>query len=403
MTAGADNDRTTDRHGTTSPKLLPGGQDLSTWVTLFYDLVFVAAILIFTKAVEHVHPQTGVLWIVGVFAATWWVWFSSTLLMHRFHQSDLIHRLLLLFQMLVIVLMAMEARVSFDHEASLIGFEFGLLLLSIAAMYARAGYGRHAASEAGAARQLAAVNLAAAVICLIGSLTPQPYRLIINLVGIIIVTTGSASVWRSLSLFTTQDEEHFLERMGAFTLIVCGEAFIETALAVSGASIESIDVWSLMFEFVLVFALFSSYFEDVPWAGIHPNRFGGWSGLHLFAQVSIAATAVSATKLIGDHTGEPLPDSEIIRLTIPLVAFYLALSGIDACSRRRPYAPVLKVHAATSVLVLIVGVMAWFIPWVHLAETLPMLDVIAILHLIAIDRVRERTGVVDREELAVRT
>jgi hypothetical protein len=121
------------------------------------------------------------------------------------------------------------------------------------------------------------------------------------------------------------------------------------------------------------------------------------------AQITIAATAVSATKLIGDHTGEPLPDSEILRLAIPLVAFYLALSGIDACSRRRPYAPVLGVHAATSVLVLIVGVMAWYVPWVHLAEALPMLDVIAILHLVAIDRARKQTGVVDREELPVRT
>jgi low temperature requirement protein LtrA len=32
---------------------------MSTWIELFYDLIFVAAILIFSTAVTHVQPSSG--------------------------------------------------------------------------------------------------------------------------------------------------------------------------------------------------------------------------------------------------------------------------------------------------------------------------------------------------------
>ena len=73
--------------------------DMSIWIELFYDLSFVAAILIISAAVAHVHPSSGIIWIVLVFAALWWVWFTTTICANRFHMVDLPHRLLLLFQM----------------------------------------------------------------------------------------------------------------------------------------------------------------------------------------------------------------------------------------------------------------------------------------------------------------
>jgi len=53
----------------------------------------------------------------------------------------------------------------------------------------------------------------------------------------------------------------------------------EEGLAVSSATIDTIDVGSLVFEFIPVFALFSRYFENVPSAGINPKRFRSWSAL----------------------------------------------------------------------------------------------------------------------------
>jgi len=50
-----DDDQITEAGGTGSSAL----DHMSTWIELFYDLIFVAAILIFSTAVTHVHPSSG--------------------------------------------------------------------------------------------------------------------------------------------------------------------------------------------------------------------------------------------------------------------------------------------------------------------------------------------------------
>jgi len=112
-------------------------------------------------------------------------------------------------------------------------------------------------------------------------------------------------------------------------------------------------------------------------------------------QICIVATAVSATKLVGLDLGEHIPNDEILRLTIPLIVFYLALAGLDACSRRRPVAPLAILHLVTASAIGVVGVLAWYVPQIQLAEALPLIDLVAVAHLIAASKVRRRTEVLD--------
>src|SRR5206468_4958677 len=84
------------------------------------------------------------------------------------------------------------------------------------------------------------------------------------------------------------DEHHLMERLGAFTIIVCGESFVKVAIAVSGNSVDGVDVVALAFQFVLTFALWASYFEDIPHAGLDQRRAGPWLACHLVAQLGIA-------------------------------------------------------------------------------------------------------------------
>ena len=396
--AGGTDDRpgdTTAGHDAVEAK---GHQDdLSTWVALFYDLVFVAATLIFTKGIEHVHPAAGAFWITCVFAAAWWIWYSTTVLADRLLPADIFHRLLLLFQMLLIVLMAMEARVSVEHDSTYLGIEFGLLLITVAILYFRGARGSGPGAQA--AGRLAAVNTVAALCFFGGCLIGEPERLVAFVAGLGISVVGTGVFWHGRIVLSADDERHYVERMAAFTLIVCGEAFIENALAVSGATISTIDIASLVFEFILVFALFSSYFENIPSSGVNPRAFRQSSALHLILQICVAASAVSATKLIGHSLDQRIDDAEILRLTLPLVVFYVALSGLDACSRRRPIAPLAILHLATAAMVGAVGVLAWFVPWIHFAEALPMLGAVAVAQLLVAALLRSRTIVLEAEVL----
>ncbi len=371
---------------------------MSIWIELFYDLGFVAAILIISVAVAHVHPSSGIIWLVLVFVALWWVWFTTTVCANRFRMVDLPHRLLLLFQMLVIVLMAMEARVSVTGDSAYLALEYALLLLTVGLMYFRAArLGK--SSDGGYAVRLAVLNAVSAACFFVAVFLPESARLILSAAGLVLLVIPSIIILHRLNDFSDDDEKHFADRMGAFTLIVCGESFVEIAISVSGATIDTIDVVALVFEFILVFALFTSYFDDIPAAGLNQRRFGGWASLHLVTQICIAGTAVAASKLINLDTSHRLPDIEILRLTTPLAILYIALAGVGVCTRRRPVGPLAVARVLTAVAVAVVGVAAWWIPWIHLAEALPIFAAIAVIHAFVAVRLRTRTLVIDATAL----
>jgi low temperature requirement protein LtrA len=361
---------------------------MARWVELFYDLAFVAAILILSAA-AHGNPLIHDGWIAFIFAASWWVWFSTTTLANRFHMADLVHRLLLLLQMLVIVLMAMEARVSVDHESSALAVEYGVLLGTVALIAYRAS--RIEPSNGRHARRLVVVNACGAVGFLVASTLPQPWRMSLAFIAIAVAVVPTVIWLHHFDVVTTVDEQHLVERMGAFTLIVFGEAFIEVAITVSGATLATIDVLSLVFEFVLVLALFTSYFEDIPTAGLHPRRLGVWAGGHLVAQAGIAATAIAVSQLIDFRTSQSLPDDEVFKLTLPLAGVYLAFAAIGACTRRRPAAPLVLTRVATAGAILVFDLIVWLVSPVHLSEALPVITVVAVVNAAVVVRLRDRT------------
>ena len=124
------------------------------------------------------------------------------------------------------------------------------------------------------------------------------------------------AAWRAIRLvdFPPIDEEHLVERLGAFTIIVCGEAFVKVAIAVSNSKVDGIDVVALTFQFILTFALWASYFEDIPFAGIDQKRFAPWISFHLVMQLGIAGTAIGVSKLVATDFFDHLPAEAILEI-----------------------------------------------------------------------------------------
>ncbi|HEY1003274.1 MAG TPA: low temperature requirement protein A [Streptosporangiaceae bacterium] len=373
-------------------------EQMPRWIELFYDLIFVAALLIFSVAVGHVHPSSGIIWLVLVFAALWWVWFMTTACANRSNMADLPHRLLLLFQMLVIVLMAMEARVSVVGDSAYLAAEYGLLLLTVSFMYFRAAR-LGGSSGRGYAMRLAVLNAVSAACLFVAVPLPESGRLILSAASLVLLVIPSIVMFQRTDDLSGSGEGHLLERMGAFTLIVCGEAFVEIAISVSDASLDTVNVTALIFEFILVFALFTSYFDDIPAAGLNQRRFAWWTSLHLVTQIGIAGTAVSAYKLINLHISHRLPDFEILWLTATLAIIYLALAGVGVCTRRRPAGPLAAARVITAASVATAGVAAWQIPWIRMAEALPIFAAIVVIHAFVAVRLRIRTRVIDATAL----
>jgi low temperature requirement protein LtrA len=367
-------------------------EQMGVWLELFYDLVFVAAILVFSSAVSHLHDAARIAWVVAVFSAVWWVWLSTTMFTNRFHMADLGHRLLVLAQMILVALVAMEARAGVVDDEVLLLCSYAALVATLAIMYWRAARAR--GPYAAFAGKLARVHAVAAVCFLVAAPLPEAGRIAGAAVGMAVMIVPAAVRSINLSDYPPVDEGHLVDRMGAFTIIVCGEAFVKVAIAVSDSTIDGIDVAALAFQFILTFALWASYFEDIPFAGIDQRRFGGWCTCHLLTQLGIAGTAIGVSKLVSLGFFDHLPAEDILEIMATLCLVYLGLAGIGVCTRRRPRRPLLVLRLTTAIVVAIAGVLAWQLPWFELLEGVAMLTVVALVHAFLVARVRSETDLV---------
>ncbi len=94
--------------------------------------------------------------------------------------------------------------------------------------------------------RLAVLNAVTAACFFIAAPLPESGRLILSAVSLVLLVIASIVMLQRADVFSAIDEEHLLERMGAFTLIVCGEAFVEIAISVSDATIDTVNIAALI-------------------------------------------------------------------------------------------------------------------------------------------------------------
>jgi low temperature requirement protein LtrA len=350
------------------------------WLELFYDLVFVAAILVLSDAVSHLHDELRVLRVVGVFVSLWLIWLSTTLFVNRFRVQDLVHRMLVLGQMFLVALVAIEADAGVEHNAIPLSLTYAGLVATVAIMYTRAAR-RDGPQRADAARR-ARWAWAGVAVFAASALPPWPWDTALWVVGF--VPLFASAFGRTRDAIGVQvadgglDARHLVERFGAFTIIVCGEAFVKVAIAVSGGALSEVDVIALFFQCVLTFAIWTSYFEDVPHAGIRVRRLHPWLAFHLLLQLAIAGTAIGVARLVRVDPLEPVPSEEIVEITVSLALVYVALGLVGLCTRRRPARRLFTLRIAAAALVVVVGAAVWQVADVDLVTGVAALSVVAL-------------------------
>jgi low temperature requirement protein LtrA len=364
---------------------------MAAWLELFYDLIFVAAILVFSSAVSHLHDDVRVAWVVGVFVAVWWIWVSTTMFVNRFRVDGVGQRVLVLIQMFLVVLLAGEAREGVVRDGVFLSLNYAALIGTVAVMYWRL------ARTPGPLRSYAVNRSVFAFVSvamfLVAAVLPETSRQILWVLGVLVTIVPAVVQSERLGGVAPIDEQHMVERMGAFTIIVCGEAFLKVAIQVSSAPIAHIDFVALAFQFVLTFAIWSTYFQDMPRAGIRRHRFAPWVALHLLVQLCIAGTAIGVAQMVVVDPAARLPASTILEVTATLAVMYVGLALLGLCTRRQPPRPLFTLRVSTALVIVVVGVAAWRIPWINLVEGVALLSAVALVHAFAADRLRRRTEV----------
>lgn len=335
------------------------------WLELFYDLVFVAAVVTFSDAISFA-PNPGRIGAVdAAFAAMWLIWLATTLHANRYRDDGAVQRALVLAQMVLLTVNALAVGDGFEAHPGLISVTYALLALDVALMYAHSVHGRDAAGRLAAVRrnQYCAVALP----IFVAAFAPEAARVALWVVGLVLLAWPTLGFrFGRLGAVPPFDEPHFVERLGLLTIIVCGESFVKVSLLAADGTLDGIDLAVLVTMFVFVFGVWWAYFDDVPNAGIRPEatRTTGWLVGHLVVQLALVASAVGFAKVLGYELGTTLTGDKSLLLTLPLVGVLLGLTLIGVCSRRVPQRGLVALRLGVVALVGAAALATWRAEWI---------------------------------------
>jgi low temperature requirement protein LtrA len=275
-----------------------------TWLELFFDLVFVAAVAQVAEPLREHYTLDGLVRFVPLFLLVWWAWTGRALFATRFDSDDWIQRMLTLFEMFAVAVMAANGRESLDSRSSA-GFAaaYAAVRIILLVHYWRASGIREA-------RQLTIAYVIghglAATLWLASSLLLPGPRLATWAVAFLI---DLATPWVAVnhSVRTPPHPAHLPERFGLFTLILLGESLVAVM-----RGIESQDTWSVepastaLLGMASLFAIWWWYFDRARAAGEHhvrtrrdAVRLHVWSYAHFPLYLGIVIAGVGIQRLVG--------------------------------------------------------------------------------------------------------
>ena len=277
----------------------------ATWLELFFDLVFVAAVGQLANALAAEPTAVRFFEFVGVFVPVWWMWTGFTFYANRFDTDDLVYRLLTLLAMFGVAILATTVPGVF--EGATVGFPIAYVgvRLVLLALYARAS--RHVPEARAVAGTFLLAFGTAALIWTASVFTPAPWCYVLWGVALTVELVSPFRAWRLLRTAPIHPR-HIPERFGLLTLIVLGESVLAVVLAVSKVSWVTGSTVAATAGFLVASSLWWIYFEFLD-EGVVTSRgiVGGltYTYMHFFVVAGLAALGAGVKLAIlaagGDH------------------------------------------------------------------------------------------------------
>ena len=304
-----------------------------TWLELFFDLVFVAAVAQAATHLRDDYSAAGLFRFALLFVLIWWAWLGHTTFSTRFDTDDAVQRAFTALQLFLVAVMAINATGALDSRDST-GFAaaYAVMRLVLAGQFWRARDVRRA-------RPLAtryAVGCAAAAALWLGSaLLDAPLRFGAWALALTIDVATPLLTTRHL-VDVPHDAAHLPERYGLFSIILIGESMAAVMAGMGHQEYWSVRAASAAIGGIAtIFALWWAYFDGVD-ATAHrmvrsmadASRFHVWSYVHLPLYLGIAVAGVGLEHTIETATEAPLPRGEALILVVAGVTVVLALVTI---------------------------------------------------------------------------
>jgi low temperature requirement protein LtrA len=326
------------KHLIQSPRLWPAHPEKDrrvTWMELFFDLIFVAAVAQVGAALNKDYSWPGLLRYAFLFILIWSAWSGHTLYSTRFDTDDLLQRILTLVQCFIAAVMAANSQDALDSRSSAgFGAAYAGMRIVLVLQYLRA---RKVPQTRSLTTRYAIGFGVAAVLWIISALVPIPERY--WLWGVAFAVDFSTPWWtfKHNSKFPP-DAAHFPERFGLFTIILLGE-FVAAVMR----GIESQEYWSvaaastafasMAFAFVVMWWYFDgarSSAERHVRNRLEAILFHIWSYAHLPLFLAIGVAGVGFERLISKQGREMLDSSGASILCSAVAVLMFALTTLGA-------------------------------------------------------------------------
>jgi low temperature requirement protein LtrA len=333
----------------------PSKSRRASWLELFFDLIFVAAVAQVGVPLREDYTLHGLMRYALMFLLIWWAWLGHTMYSTRFDADDIVQRFLTLLQIFAAAAMAANAKSAFDSRDSAgFGAAYAVLRAVLVVQYLRA----RRVKETRQLTTLYAVGFGlAAFLWGVAALIPAPMRFWLW-VAALLIDLGTPWLAVQHTHKCPPDAEHVPERFGLFTIILLGES---VAAVMHG--MESQDMWtpsaaiSAFTGLGLAFGYWWWYFDVARGAAkrdVTTNRktllFQVWSYAHLPLYLCVAVVGVGVEHVISLPPDVHLHREDAWILTGAAAALMTTLTIIgftsDDAQMRRPSVVRWMVHLA---------------------------------------------------------
>jgi len=369
------------------------------FLELFYDLVFVASTMVLSNKFSQDPTWESAGHCSLMFVLVWLLWFHTTVLMNIDRRDDITQRALMFLQMFLIFILTLEFVDRSVTNTDLIGLIYAAAVLILALAYHRVA-NKEVDTRAWARGRRNRLILAG-FLMIVAFVIPNGVTFVVWGVAImLLIVPTSAAHSRGLPT-EALDEHHLTERAALLTLVVIGEAFLKVALVVSEGLMDWSDVSAIVILFVILFALFSIYFDDIPKAGIRPGVLAGeaWLLSHLVLQLGVIAFAIGMSKYVQIADRGHVHDYAIVILCVAFVGMFGGLAGIGLLGNRTPKKPLLLLRLVTIVLAVGGAFAAWDVATVTPVIYVIFLMVVAIAHAVTDEFLQRSTTVPTHSEI----
>ncbi|MBU0799507.1 MAG: low temperature requirement protein A, partial [Alphaproteobacteria bacterium] len=266
----------------------------ATWLELFFDLIFVVAVMRTAHVLQHAHGGhiTGdsYLKFVLIMIPLWWTWVGATMFANRFSCEDTGQRLMSLAQMFAILVMGVHISADFDTYYQGFLFSYLAVRLLTVLMYLRAARGypetRHVSGF------LALVFGLGALFSLSSLMFEGVARYAVLYGGIafeMLVPLLARKRLRSVPVHA----HHLPERFGLLAIIVLGESMMTLTGNVNVLALSPVTMAMVLCGFILVCGLWWLYFDNID-RRINGHELGHGHGIiysHLLLYIGLGGVA----------------------------------------------------------------------------------------------------------------